>query len=419
MTRHDPPWDCGITNRFSVNAIPFTYRYPYPSGFNASRAQATLETATFDPQALHPYFFSGVSLAPRSFAQMLLLLSKVVRTHFHLHLPPDYLDPVITASPATLRLEGFSACCGVYARADLPTDAFEGGTLASGTTNVDFGPAMQSALNRIGDTDEIVWRVGRDEVELSTSSDSIIERKVKLPARWVKCFTEVQTIQKRLKPRLKLSRDQSVKLFKLLPKGKPPKRPLTITESRGRVGLSTRPSSEGVRLSGVHRLAVAEPLLRSSDYLRIWNDEADNTGWEWSGPAGRFFLLHSPQPYRAFSGEGQNLLEFATTPWAISNSGFDVVEQSDFMRSLPFDLDRMERMQSRLKSARRLLDIGGVERADEKTDEFHIHSSNSSQYVRFVDGEGICSCKWYARHKNERGPCKHILAALLFGESQS
>ncbi|MEL6106181.1 MAG: SWIM zinc finger family protein [Planctomycetota bacterium] len=402
-----------------MNTVPFTYRYPFQSGFRNGRSGAELDTATFDPRALSPHLFQGRVLSPRPFAQMLLLLSKVVRTHFHLHLPPDYLDPVITASPEMLRLEAFSACCGVYARADLPLGAFNGKTIRDGTTNVDFGPAMQSALTRIGETDDVTWRVGSDEVELSTARETVIERKVGLPARWIKCFTEVHAIQQRLRPRVKLNRDNAVRLFKLLPKGKSPKRPLYITSSNDRVNVSTRVSTQGVALTGVHRLSVAEPLIRRCQWVRAWSEEAGNTAWEIHGPAGRLFLLHSPQPYRAFSGEGQKLIDFVSSPWQISENGFDVVEQSEFDRTLPFDLSGLERMQSRLKSARRLITSGGVTRVPDKEHEFEVRRDHSTQYVRIVNDQGICSCKWYARHKDERGPCKHVLAAILFQQSQT
>lgn len=29
-----------------------------------------------------------------------------------------------------------------------------------------------------------------------------------------------------------------------------------------------------------------------------------------------------------------------------------------------------------------------------------------------------CTCPWYSKHRNERGPCKHILAARLVVEPQ-
>ena len=68
---------------------------------------------------------------------MLLVLSDVVRTHFFLP-QPALLDPVVTSNEAMLRFEGFSGCCGVYARVDLPAEAFDSDIQGRGTTNVDF-----------------------------------------------------------------------------------------------------------------------------------------------------------------------------------------------------------------------------------------------------------------------------------------
>ena len=53
---------------------------------------------------------------------LLSVLCEVVRTHFFQPQPPN-LDPVITSSPEMLRFEGFSGCCGVYARVDLPAQS--------------------------------------------------------------------------------------------------------------------------------------------------------------------------------------------------------------------------------------------------------------------------------------------------------
>ena len=56
------------------------------------------------------------------------------------------MDPVLTSTASILRLEGFSGCCGVYVRADLPADLFEGDVKGRGTTNVDFNDPMRNAL---------------------------------------------------------------------------------------------------------------------------------------------------------------------------------------------------------------------------------------------------------------------------------
>ena len=40
-----------------------------------------------------------------------------------------------------------------------------------------------------------------------------------------------------------------------------------------------------------------------------------------------------------------------------------------------------------------------------------VVSSGDAEYVvRLEDGVMRCTCAWYAKHRGERGPCKHVLA---------
>lgn len=398
-------------------SIPFAYRYPFASDLFVAPSGPSLDVATFDPLLESPHFFRGAVRYPKSFAQNLLVLSKIVRTHFFLATPPGYLDPVITASPSIMRLEAFSACCSVYVRADLPAEAFDGEILRSGTTNVDFGTPMQVALARIADGDAIQFQVGRDEVELTFNEESIIERKVQLPTRWVKSFTEVQTLQPRLVPKAQVNRDQAVKFFRTLPTGKSPKQTLFAVPSGGGLRLSTRPTSAAVGFTGVHRVRAIEPLLPSCDFLRIWaDDEMGISGWEVSGASGRLFLLLSPQPHRGFSGEGQNLQSLATAPWEFTQAGFDVTTQSYFDRTLPLDLTGMQKIQPRLKSASKLLEQGEliiVKRITVTEIDLTVPGTDTQHYVRLRDDGDACSCRWHSQYQGKRGPCKHILAARM------
>ncbi len=106
-------------------------------------------------------------------------------------------DPVVTCNEGAVRFEGFSGCCGVYARVDLDERAFQGDLYRTGTTNVDFNNPMRAALTRLRDDEETRLAVGADEVVLSRGADSVVEKKVKLPIRWIKGFSP------RLKPNSK------------------------------------------------------------------------------------------------------------------------------------------------------------------------------------------------------------------------
>ena len=129
----------------TATALDFTYRYAFPSTVGESDGGFGLTLATCGARHEQPHFFRGRLLRPHEMGAMLLVLSEVVRTHFFLPRPAN-LDPVVTSSEAMLRFEGFSGCCGVYARVDLPAEAFETDVQVHGTTNVDFNNPMRAAL---------------------------------------------------------------------------------------------------------------------------------------------------------------------------------------------------------------------------------------------------------------------------------
>lgn len=101
----------------------------------------------------------------------------IVRSRFHV--PAAMLnrilaesDPVVTCSDARLRFEGFSACCGAYARIDLLPGAVNGETFSRGTTNGDFNQRMLTALAKIQDSDRVSLDVGTDHVQLSRNAEA-------------------------------------------------------------------------------------------------------------------------------------------------------------------------------------------------------------------------------------------------------
>jgi len=96
--------------------------------------------------------------------------------------------------------------------------------------------------------------------------------------------------------------------------------------------------------------------------------------------------------------------------------GFDLADGGFFRRELPFDLERGERLQPRLRDARRLVEAGAV-RLESATDEglaAWVGGLGGVEYrVRSSDQGWTCTCPWYGRHRGDRGPCKHVLAVQL------
>ena len=448
----------------TATALDFTYRYAFPSTVGESDCGFGVTLATCGARHEQPHFFSGRLLRPREMGEMLLVLSEVVRTHFYLPRPAN-LDPVVTSSEAMLRFEGFSGCCGVYARVDLPAEAFEGNIHRHGTTNVDFNNPMRAALARLRDHEDTRLSVGADRVELTKGADRVVEKKVKLPIRWIKAFSEVQLYQPTMTLKLEVPAAEARKFIRGLPRSGSPKQPSFVVQTGNTLRLSQRESHGAVRFAGTHRVRVLEPLLASAQSLRLWADEETGvTGWEVPLKAGRFFLMLSPEVFRGFSGEGQALSQLAGDRWraalpsvqaslqwqttlnaaTLSNelgfprveveaalavlgarglTGFDLSRAAYFHRELPFDLDSVEQFQPRLRGARKLLEdkklkVLSPSAASQGAVDVEVAGTDVMHLVRMrVDGDR-CTCPWFSKNQGQRGPCKHILAAriLIDGE---
>ncbi len=438
-------------------SIDYVYQYPFESVLTPKRQGADLSLATFTRAGENPYFFEGRMRDPATLAGMFLVLSDVVRTHFFMPIPLEALDPVLTSNDSMLRMEGFSACCGEYARVDMRRDAIEGDVKNRGTTNVDFNDPMRAALRKLKSQDDVQFSVGRTEVALEVGDTRVVEKKVKLPVRWIKGFSEVQAYQPRLELRYEVPAPQALKLIRSMPTAQP-KSPLYVTGRSKAVRLTHRPQSGAVRFLGSHRVRVIEPLLVNADSLKIWADgDTGTSAWEVVSESERLMLLVSPEVYRGFSGEGQVLEKLAGGNWqdllaqvraqiswqneidaesiaatigadaadveaalaalgARGLAGYDVNSARYFHRELPFDQDQVEAMQPRLKAAYKLLDQNRVTVDSESGGEtrLSVGGSGVDHFVRISSDGDRCTCPWYSKHPGERGPCKHILAAQMF-----
>ena len=209
------------------------YRYPFASSLEDEAGKPRLRLAASLEKAQAPHFIEGRLVAPRAFGDLMLVLSNVVRANFFRPLTPAMLDPVITASSSKLRFEGFSGCCGAYVMAAIPAAAIDGRFLQRGTTNVDFNDPMRAALTRLNDRQATQLSVGAEAVSLASGASKVVEKKVKLPSRWVRGFCESHIYQGRLEPHAELSGLQARQLMKLTPRS-PARRPLYLqTRSDG------------------------------------------------------------------------------------------------------------------------------------------------------------------------------------------
>jgi hypothetical protein len=438
----------------AATAVSYTYRYPFESAVDSQHSVPQVRMATSLDETSDDLFFDGKLRRPAVVGQMLTVLCDTVRTRFYQRLNPLLLDPVITSGGGMLRFEGFSSCCGVYSRVDLRPEAFDVDLRGKGTTNVDFNERMRTALRRLSDRDDAAFQVGGRGVALVKGSEKIIERKVKLPVRWIKGFCEVQAYQPRLTPRCELTPLEARDLFRSLPKAN--SRSGCFVAKTGRAYRMTPTAKPGaVRVEGSDRVRVLEPLLASAKTVRIWyDDEAQTNGWEIENEVGRYFSLVSPELNRGFSGEGQALERLAAGEWqsalphvtdalnwqsqidptqisaqsglsegaveaalavlgARGLAGYDTTSGRYFHRVLPFDLEKIEQLQPRLKNARELVDRVEIVSQRGADVDAKVPGSDFDHFVRLRFEGNKCTCRWHSRYQGQRGPCKHILAVRM------
>ena len=451
----------------SALALDYTYRYPYASELAATPKGDRLRLATCGGAEEHPNFFQGRLTRPQRTADLLRGLAQVVQSRFHV--PPAMLarilrnaDPVITSSDDILRFEAFSACCSTYARVDLLPDALEGKTQGRGTTNVDFNAELRASLARIRDGDKVELAVGAKAMELTRNAESVVERKVPLPLRWLKGFVEVQAFQARMQPRLEVSGAEAWRFLRSLPRGVVKQTSWVIPAGKG-LRVSHRRTKDGVSVGGLQRLRVLEDLARHAQQLRVFAEDATQTStWILDLGEARFQLVLSPEVWRGFSGEGQALAQIAgasgkrsiarvqaslkwqsrikasalagqyslpedsvTAALSILGArglvGFDVAEAAYFHRELPFDLSRVEALQPRLKDARKLLEKQGVRIVQQDNDRIEalVTGAGVEHRVRISADQARCTCPWFAKHQGQRGPCKHLLAVQIHTEGNA
>ncbi|MFD6636910.1 SWIM zinc finger family protein [Micromonospora chalcea] len=435
-----------------MNAVQ-TYRYLQPSALRA----AGLDLQTCGGPAANPRFFAGFLTAPAAAAAGLLAVAEVARTRYHQPVNPASLDPVVTGSRGRLRFESFSGCCGVYARMDVLPAGLDGEISGHGTTNVDVNPPLREALARVGGIEPLHVAVGPDDLTVSTMDGSVVERKVPLPGRWLRGFAEVHVLTAGFEPRAEIPATEAAAFLRRLPAAND--RSVLWAVPAGRtLRLTSRPVPGAVCLAGAGRLAALRGVLRHARTLRVYGpavragSPAVPSTWELDTGALRVSLTLSPEPYRGFSGEGAALaalagddvvddaeLVGALLNWdptidvaALAEAaalpddrvraalaqlgtagrvGYDGADGAYFHRVMPYDAGRAERDNPRLLGARALVERGAVERDGE--DATVRADAEVYRVRRHPDGAYSCTCRWWARHRGQRGPCRHALAVSM------
>ena len=443
--------------------LEHVYRYLGPSALVGDGRRPELRLATSGGPAPNPEFFRGRLRRPVVASDLLLTVGDVARARFHV--PGQMLarilrlaDPVATCADDRLRFEAFSVCCSVYGRVDLLPDGFEGDVVGRGTTNVDMGAELRAALAGVHDRSDLGLAVGASSLEVLADGASAIERRVPLPSRWIRGFLEVQAIQAELDPVAAVEGPEVRSFFRSIPKS-PPKGPVWVGQSGRMLRLSHHDPGRGATpVAGLRRLRLFERVARHASSLRVYAVAGEgSTGWQLDVPGARLTLVLSPDVWRGFSGEGRALHRLADAASAGSAAavrgalgweprlsvellgeatglssdavdralaalavsgivGYDLADGTYFRRELPFDLDAGERLQPRLRDARRLVQASAVrlEPIGANGLSAWVAGAGGVEYRVHSTAEGwSCTCPWYGRHRGDRGPCKHVLAVQL------
>ena len=300
------------------------YRYTVPSRLLRDELRlATSGGITETGPAAHPYFFTGFLAEPGPAAQALLATAAIARAQYHIAASTLQMlrDPVVTSNGDRLRFESFSGCCGVHARLDLPPEALAATPAASGCTNVDFNPPMRAALaGAVATASQLLLKVGDEEVTAVTEQASVTERKVELPARWVKGFGEVSALHARMALVAELTGADATRFIAGLPRAA--RGPLWAVPAGRTLSLTATPRPGSACLAGPERLGELRPLLRFTKRLRVYAPPATDgeragaaghaalpapSAWELTlgGTGARFTLTLSPEKYRGLLRRGR------------------------------------------------------------------------------------------------------------------
>jgi hypothetical protein len=408
-----------------------------------------------------PFLHARLSF-PQVTAKALRAVSDMAGARFYV--PPAMLarilreaDPVATVSPEAVRFEGFSACCSAYIRLDLDDEALARvEQRSSGTTNVVFGKAMKQALARVRPDADLVLQIGSEGVAIEHERGAAAEERVKLPLRWIRGFAEVQHHLAGMEHRFSLGRVGALRFLSGLPRSKD-NRQMWVS-GRGQIIRIAASATQGaVPLKGAHRLGLLQPLVVFASGLDVFcNDRLGSSAWVLNLPGQRLGIILNAEPWRGFSGDGGMLSALAHSsdrhdallraqlnwqtrideaslaastalePEDISSGlarlagagllGYDLARRAWFHRVLPFDLGGLEQLNPRLKAAKELVQSAAVTIAPDGGSA-RVSGADVVHRVSVLTDGHRCTCPWFAKNGDVRGPCKHVLAVEMALES--
>jgi hypothetical protein len=159
-------------------------------------------------------------------------------------------DPVVTAADGRLRLESFSQCCGVYARAD-----------------VDFSPPMRTALAQVRAGESLDLAVTPERVAVTSARGTAVEHKVRLPLRWLKGFAEVQALAAGLEHAATLKGPAARRFLSAVPAQVKARDRVWLLPVDGGLRESQTAAGGAIPSAGLGRLQAMKPLARHAQAM--------------------------------------------------------------------------------------------------------------------------------------------------------
>ncbi|MFV0632866.1 SWIM zinc finger family protein [Demequina sp.] len=433
-----------------------------------------LGLATSGGREAHPHFFEGFLEQPEQVARALLAIAEVSRTrYFDPGVRARMKDPVVTSNLTVLRFESFSSCNGVYARLDIDAAGFDAQHLDWGTTNVDLNEPVRAALAGVGSGEPLRLTVGAESLGVETLTGAAVEERVPLPERWLRGFSEAQIAQADMAPVARLEGAAARAAIRDLPRLRTGRRTPWVSFGTGPVRVTSVSTGQVAALVEPRRLETLGRVARWARSLTVYAPPMRSrvalagagaapaalqpSAWVVELEGARYTLVISPEQWRGFSGEGhvltslagvdeahvarvERLLEgqAALDPAALATTtgldeatagaalavlgaagrvGFDLTAGAYFHRDLPYDRSALAQAQPRLRDAWELVTAGAVT-AGTGQGEWVVNSAGTRYPVTLAPEGDRCLCPWFAKHRGERGPCKHVLAATLTATAQ-
>ncbi len=420
-------------------------------------------------QVESPSFFHGFATYPQVVARGLVALAEITATRYFNYVPTNERDPILSAHGDRLRAECFSACNGVYACLEIAESGLDGGEIGRGTTNVDMSPRSRAMLSAVPAATLLHLDVGVEGLVASTLAATAIERPVDMPERWVRALGNAAAMHRDFHEIFRVPQAGARAFLASLPPATNTNKSGWLSAQGGMVRTAMRPSPSSVRINGLHRLSALKRLLTHVQGMTFFAptglDVAAGAMVSIDLPGARLTLGLTDEPWRGHSGEGSLLVdlahpdvkadaalvsallafepiidiqrlsqEAALNPQQVESAlavlaasgrvGWDIHDQAYFHRELPDNPEAIDKANPRLVAARKLVAAGALEPLPGQPRAWIVRSGQS-QYQTTLGpnpespSEGAtCTCTWHLEHGGNRGPCKHVLAALVSNQPE-